>query len=746
MADHMNRTGRILLSFLATTCLVAPGLAQSLAGLPDTTSSATGQNAPVNFTADKLSYNKTTNVVTASGHVIATQSGSTVRADQITIDRKTNVVTATGHVSLIQPNGGTVYTDHIILSDNMKNAIMTMVAARLANNVKIIANGGRRYDEQIEELTKPVYSACDLCKNDPRSSPLWSVRASSATRDLQHKMIEFRDATLLFKGVPIFWMPYFTEPDPSVKRQTGLLIPSFGVSSHLGAFIIIPYFITLGKSADLTVAPILATKRGPAGRVEYRQAFNHGNVDVQLSGGRDRGHFGKYILATSTFDLNQYWRTGFSYNHASNTNYLTDFSVLPPGFSDLESTVYLEGFSSASYARIEAQTFQGLVTSVDQSELPIIAPYAQYSFTSMPDKLLGGTFRLDTSAFNIIRHIGTSTRRFALIPSYSIPFTLPEGVVGTTRLQLDSAYYDASKLDQQPNYSALDHANTLRAQPYGAVMLRWPFIRPTTNWGSQLIEPIVQLVTSPNVGISKNDRIPNEDSLDLEFSDANLFSLNRYPGIDRLDGGSRVDYALHAAWYLPSGMMLDGLVGQSYRFHKDNDYLPASGLEDHVSDIVDRLVLAPTPWFNVSYRGRLSHKTLGNRMSDVAANFGTSLFNVSTGYLYTSTNPYTLYDDAVAGQVVNLDPPSSYFSPRKEITTNVSTNFGPWSLSGGVQRNLEINKFDNVSASAGWQNNCFGININFYKRFTEFNGDNGNTMVLVQFNFKTLGTVGFNSL
>ncbi len=115
---------------------------------------------------------------------------------------------------------------------------------------------------------------------------------------------------------------------------------------------------------------------------------------------------------------------------------------------------------------------------------------------------------------------------------------------------------------------------------------------PGRPLGSQIIEPEVQLVASPNVGISQNDRIPNEDSLDLEFSDANLFDLNRYPGIDRLEGGSRVDYAMHAAWYLPQGAFVDGLIGQSYRFHKDNDYLPESGLNDNVSDIVGRLVLA----------------------------------------------------------------------------------------------------------------------------------------------------------
>ena len=739
----MTRTGRILL-LLATTCLGAPALAQSMGALVSGPAPSGGANAPVSFTADSLSYNRPGNIVTAAGHVTAIQNGQTLRADKITINRNTNVVTASGHVSLVQPDGTTVYADHVVLSHGMKDAVMQSVAARLAENARIIANGGERYDGKIDKLSKPVYSACDLCKSDPRAAPTWAIRASSATRDLEHKMIEFRNATLLMKGVPVFWLPYLSEPDPSVKRKTGLLIPSVGATSQLGAFAVIPYFITLGPSADVTLTPVLATKQGPALKADYREAFNHGTLDVKLSGGRDRGAFGDSVFANGTFDLNHAWRAGFSFNRASNPQYLDDFSILPNA-SYLDSNIYLEGFGRGSYARLDAETFQGLVASVNQSELPIVAPYGQYHYVSRPDSL-GGTFRVDASVFNVMRHVGTNTRRVAFIPSYALPFMLPEGIVGTARLQLDAAYYNADKLNQQPNFSLTQQNSITRAQPYGAVMLRWPFLRATQHWGSQMIEPMVQLVASPVTGISNNARIPNEDSLDLEFSDANLFSLNRYPGIDRLEGGARVDYAMHAAWYLPGGMTLDGLIGQSYRFHKDLVYLPASGLQDNVSDIVTRAVVAPTPWFNLSYRGRLSHRSLGDRMTDITANFGGKRLGVSGGYLYTNTNPYTLYDNLTLGQSPNLTPPPQYFMPRQEATLNLSTQDGPWNVSGGAQRNLKTGKFDEVNASAGWQNDCFGVNLIFYKRFTSFNLDNGSTLVLLQFNFKTLGTVGFNAL
>ncbi|NNM56711.1 LPS-assembly protein LptD [Acidocella sp.] len=728
----MKRSG-LLLTLIASTCLAGQARAQQVAP----------PSAPVSFTADSISYDKTGNIVTASGHVRAVQNGQTLRADKVVLDRNTDVVTASGHVSLTQPSGDTVFARRAVLSKGMKDAVMRGVAARLADNGRMIANGARRYGGKVDEMVKVVYSACDLCKTDPSAPPIWQIRAKSATRDLQHKMIEYRGAEMEFYGVPVLYVPYFTQPDPSVKRQSGFLMPGFGVTSKLGFFFTTPYYYVIDKESDLTLTPIFAVKEGPALKAGYRRDFNDGELNVNVSGGQVSGKLGDAVFANGTFDLNQDWRAGFNYNRASNPAYLNDFNVLPNA-SFLSSNVFLEGFSPGAYARLDMQSFQGLVASVNQSELPIVSPYGQYDFISGQDAL-GGQFSLHADMFNVLRKLGTNSQRVAAVPGYSVPFMLPYGVLGTARVELVAASYMATRLYEQPNYSPLSTASTARAQPYGAVYLHWPLIRQAGALGSQIIEPEVQLVASPNIGISQNIRIPNEDSLDLEYSDANLFSLNRYPGIDRLEGGSRVDYALHAAWYLPGGAMLDGLIGQSYRVHKDNNYLPGSGLTGNVSDIVGHVIIAPVPHFNVTYRTRLSHRDLGARMIDTTANYTSHVFTASAGYLYTNTDPYVLYDSA---SIVSptLAPPAAYFTPRHEVTANFTANIGPWSLGAGSERNLQTGKFDAANFSAGWQNDCFGVNLVYYQRFTSFNLDKGNTTVLLQFTFKTLGNVGFSAL
>jgi LPS-assembly protein len=733
--NGLNR-GKIFGVLAATLLLAAAGVARAQLSELTGGAPAADSNAPVTFLADQIAYDKTGNIVTATGHVRAWQNGQTLYADQVVLNRTTNVATASGNVVLTEPGQQVIFADHAVLSQGMKDAVMQGVSARLDQNGRLIANGAQRYNGKVDELVKGVYSTCDLCKTDPTAAPLWQIKATTITRDLEHKRIEYRDATMEIEGIPVFYLPWMSQPDPSVKRQSGLLIPAIGSSSNLGFFTALPYFIVIDKSSDVTITPIIAAKQGPVLDAKYRRAFNNGVLHIDVSGGEDNGTFGNAIFSDGTFDINQDWRAGFTYNHASNPAFLDDFNILPNA-SYLSSNIYVEQFAPGSYARLDAQTFQGLVTSVNQSELPIVLPHGQYAFLSDPDSI-GGRYNFNADTFNVLRNVGTNTLRAAAIGGYAVPFSGPLGQLWTANVQLITASYNASRLYQQPNYSNLDSASTGRVEPYGTLFMRWPFIRQAGKLGSQIIEPEMQLVAAPVLGTSQNNRIPNEDSLDLEFSDANLFSFNRYPGIDRLEGGSRVDYALHSAWYLPHGAMIDGMVGQSYRFHKDSVYLPESGLTDNVSDYVGRITVEPVPYFNLTYRTRLNHTDFNRQMIDTTATVGKPVLNFSGGYLYTNTNPYVLYDEPV--------PTAAYYTPRQEFTGAVATTYGAWSLTATTERNLKTGQFDDASFTAGWQNECTAINVLYFQRFTSFNLDQGSTTVLLQITFKTLGNVGFSAL
>ena len=125
----------------------------------------------------------------------------------------------------------------------------------------------------------------------------------------------------------------------------------------------------------------------------------------------------------------------------------------------------------------------------------------------------------------------------------------PLGDLWKITLHDDTIGYDASDFNQQPNFGTHNQADAARSLPQAAIDFRWPMHAHGGAWGTQLIEPMAELVVAPQAGDSQLNRYPNEDSFDLEFTDANLFGFNRFPGIDRLDGGVRANVAMHGGWY-----------------------------------------------------------------------------------------------------------------------------------------------------------------------------------------------------
>jgi len=263
-------------------------------------------------------------------------------------------------------------------------------------------------------------------------------------------------------------------------------------------------------------------------------------------------------------------------------------------------------------------------------------------------------------------------------------------------------------------------------------------MRDSGAWGTQVIEPMAQIVVAPQVGDRQFTRYPNEDSFDLEFTDANLFGFNRFTGVDRLDGGVRANVALRGAWYL-GGTTFDGLIGQSYRTNKDTQMPLGSGLRDQVSDVVARASFAPTGWLNLTYRTRLDHKSLAVRMADALVTVGVPKFTVSGGYIYSNTNPYSLFTQAPPA-------PSSFFVPRNEGTIAVSSNWGNYRFNGWARRDLQSNRMVGAGADAIYEDECYILDFRFARRFTSFNGDNGSLSVMVQMTFKTIGQFGFRAL
>jgi LPS-assembly protein len=533
-----------------------------------------------------------------------------------------------------------------------------------------------------------------------------------------------------------------SQPDPSVKRQSGLLIPWIGTSTDIGGFVAQPYYWVIDDQSDATIVPMLTTHAGPELDVEYRRRFNSGSLLINGSAGYLNGSPQGTFVARGQFDYDDTWRWGFDINRASSSLFVRDFHIGTGLNGDpnlLTSQIYVEGFGEGAYSRLDTRFYQGLTGVITDSQLPVVLPRYQYSYFGTPDAW-GGRLSLDTGVFNVMRTDGTNTRRGALTMNWNRPFIGALGDLWTLKLHGDAVAYDFSQFDQQPNFGPPGSQVTARALPQAAIDFRWPFSRNSGKWGSQLIEPMAEIIVAPQSGDSQLRRYPNEDSLDFEFSDVNLFGFNRFPGIDRLEGGTRANLALHAAWYL-GGTAFDGLIGQSYQTRKDNLFPEASGLHDQVSDIVARTTFTPASWLDLTLRGRFDKRSMATHAAEAVSSFGVPLFRVGIGYIYSSFDPYTYYDQPL--------PPAAgtpFYFPRNEGTLSVSSSFGNYRLVGFARRDLANNRMVAYGADGIYEDECFILDLKFYRRATSLDGDTGSTTVLFLLTFKTIGQFGYRAL
>ena len=79
------------------------------------------------------------------------------------------------------------------------------------------------------------------------------------------------------------YFPKFFHPDPSVKRQSGFLIPSLNDSGNTGASLNLPYFKVLDINKDLTIQPRIFTNNNLMLQSEYRQVFENSNLITDIS-------------------------------------------------------------------------------------------------------------------------------------------------------------------------------------------------------------------------------------------------------------------------------------------------------------------------------------------------------------------------------------------------------------------------------------------------------------------------------
>jgi LPS-assembly protein len=640
---------------VAVTALASAASAQDLSTRPVAPPADGGGAAQpsgdedVTFSAATLDYDDQNDIVVATGDVRMLRAGNRMRADKVTWNRTTGEVRATGNVALVNAGGDTAYADDIVLTDEMHDGVADNMLLVLADGGRLAAVHGDRKGK-ITRLDRAAYTPCAVADSkDCPKRPSWQVTALRVTVDEGRHRIYYHDARLALFGQTVLALPHFSHPDGSEEGGggSGLLLPRVQVSKATGLEFALPYYKEFGPNRDLTVTPHLYTQVLPALEGTYRSLDSNGAYQVRAMGtygsrlpamttitpdtDKDKGPRG-FVDANGTWQFGPYWTVSGAVRLASDRTFMKRYDI--SNDDRLRSTLRAERIDNDSYLSIAGWYVQDLRAGFEQGQQPIALPAIDYR-RRIADPWLGGTFQAQLNSLSLIRTDGQDTQRAfgGLRWDLRTLTGLGQEVTFTAYGRAD-VYHTDNILSTATTVYRGDEGWHLRQVAALAADMRWPFVGELFG-GTQTITPRVQLVATPK---TKNLSIPDEDSRAVDLEDSNLFALNRFSGYDRWEDSSRITYGGEYSFGLPK-LDVRAVIGQSYRLTSKPTILPpGTGLSGRYSDYVGRVSVQYGSLIELVHRFRLDKDSFAVRRNEIDAIVGSRTTYIQVGYLRLNRN------------------------------------------------------------------------------------------------------------
>lgn len=639
-ACPVSRTAALRLRLLAGGAVAAltitSGTAAAQEASPPPPADGLGPNA-VYLEADTAT--RTGDVITAAGteqRVLARFRNSTLRAGRLTYDTNLGLATADDRVEFTDPEGNVVFASHLELDSDLKAGVAVDFATRFRNGASLMAATAVRRSENVNELNYALFTPCPICDEDGRpKQPSIAIQAEKVVQDEELRAVLYRNAVFRVGGVPVFYLPVFAHPDPTVERASGFLVPTPSYDEGRGLSLEIPYLQVVSPSEDWLISPQLNTDVAPLLNLQWRRRFGDGTVvvrggytyernfgDFDLDGDGDpetNVRFGdrtsrSYLLGYGRFDPEGPWRWGFTAEQTSDKTLFDRYDVRDP-YQDnglyygdqrrLISQVYAERQTDRSYLSVAAFRIQslrldprfaatdfrdadGFKVFEDEGTLPLVAPLVEARWEPS-GPVFGGRLRLRGSAASLYRDdfVGSPVLRPEAIPggqTTGIPGVDSRRVSGQAewRRALISPLgvrwepfvdvrADLYSIDDLPPMLGLEAEAFGRGRATAGIDVSYPLIRRMGSDADLILEPMAQLSISTDPDL--DPRIPNEDSQTLELDESSLFRIDRFPGYDLLEGGLRLTAGARGTLRWGQGRQASLFVGRSLRDADESAFL-----------------------------------------------------------------------------------------------------------------------------------------------------------------------------
>lgn len=703
-----------------------------------------GEGGAVDLQADQMSHDEGAGIVRASGNVMIVQDGRILRADEVDYNLETDTVHAQGYVVLNEESGDIHLADEVTYSDRLKGGTVSNLRSTLSDGSRFTAKEGEREGGVKTTMHRASYTPCKPCEANPEKPPIWGLRAAEVTHDQEKHRVSYKHARLEVKGVPVFYAPYFSHPDGSIKQKSGFLAPSAGYKSSLGAFVENRYYWAMAPDYDATFGVMAMTEESPLGTAEFRKRWD--NASMEVSGGltssdrtdstagesvRERDEARGHVFAEGRWDMNEKWRSGLDVKWTSDDQYMRQYDFTNEDV--LENRLYAERFSGRNYATASLMAFHDTRIREVPLDQPDILPEIYANFKGEPGAVpvLKGQWEAEASALGLQREGDEQDmRRLSLGLGWSRRLVSDYGLVTTAQARVrGDAYHSSDRLAAGAGSGRSRSVTATRLFPQADLKTSYPMVRDFEEMQAR-IEPVASVTVAPN--ISNSEKIPNEDSNDVQIDASNLFEPNRFPGYDRVEDQNRVTYGLRGGLFGYEGSFGDAFVGQSYRLSQDDNPFPqGSGLDSRSSDIVGQVSGRYKGLYSLDYRFQMASDNLASVRHEVDTGLNLNRFRLSSRYLFAKALGGTDIDESRE----QLQGDAQFYLSRE------------WRLRSGATQDLGENPgLRKFYGGIDYLGQCLFVSLTGERNYTsDVSGDN-NTEVLFRIGLKNLGEFEESSL
>ena len=396
----------------------------------------------------------------------------------------------------------------------------------------------------ITTINKGVFTSCK--KND-RCIP-WAIQADKIIYDQNKKQINYDNAVLKIYNIPVVYFPKFFHPGPTVKRQSGFLVPHINNSNVLGSSLQIPYFYTLSDNKDFTFKPTFFDKDILMFQNEYRQQNKNSYfiADLNIVNNYKSKKSNEKNTLTHLFSKYQVdlpyenfieSSLNFSFQKVNNDTYLKVFDtnivntdLKPINFDSLESDIDLN-LENENFSLNAGLTAYENLSKQNSDRYQYVLPYYDFS-RSFFDNNNFASFNFISQGDNILKD--TNSLRSRMINNLDIQ---SYGYYSESGIKSNFNYFLKNSISAGKNNIEYDSSPHIKFMSIFELASSFPLINKNENY-SNYLDPKISLRINP----SGMKSYKNENR---QINNDNLFNINRLGLIDTLESGNNLTLGLN---------------------------------------------------------------------------------------------------------------------------------------------------------------------------------------------------------